>query len=733
MNDREVRVSEIRRSLGLLHAPGAVFEIRALKMGRVKTASGYFDDFQAAAEAAYECDRRGAVGVYLTLNPCEDSLLARAANRMIDWPDNTTTDQEIVRRNWLFIDIDPIRPTGIGSSDEEKQAAQELAAAIEESLRARGWPYPLIADSGNGSYLLYRVDLPNDDDSTMLLKNFYAGLNTPPLECDHANIDKSVFNAARLIRIGGTNNRKGDDTPHRPHRQCVYHEPIDECPVTCVPVEMIQEVASLAETPTQPATPARPHRPPTSVANGMLNYRRLDVPSYLRARGIKSTVKSVDHGTAYLLPCPFDSNHGNSGESAVVQNESGLLTFECKHNSCAGRQWRDFRDAVGPPDRGHWQETSSGRRARLYGETELTEQSDQPPPNFTQLIDSRTLLEMDLRPRFLVRNVLVAGQPAVIGARSKGMKTSIATDLVVSLASGAPFLGEFETERCRVAFLSGESGAATIRDTAWRVAQAKGVEFADISAFWQFELPKLTRHDHLQAIADMITERSLDVLVLDPLYLSLLSVETANLANNLFAMGASLAPLSEIGQATGATIIVLHHFRKTGQNDPDEPAALENLAQSGTAEWARQWILLQRREPYQADGTHKLWMRCGGSTGHAGLYAVDIDEGVYDDANGRHWDVALHSAHDVRAEMRHEKENRKARDLEMRQKDDCRLMFDTVQQTPRETKNVLRQLSGLSNDRATRALQSLMKDGRIRTVDVKKHTKMEVGYEPTGK
>jgi hypothetical protein len=46
---------------------------------------------------------------------------------------------------------------------------------------------------------------------------------------------------------------------------------------------------------------------------------------------------------------------------------------------------------------------------------------------------------------------------------------------------------------------------------------------------------------------------------------------------------------------------------------------------------------------------------------------------------------------------------------------------------------VLRQITGLSNDRARRAILSLVKDDRIRPVDVKKHTKTEVGYEPTGK
>ena len=50
-----------------------------------------------------------------------------------------------------------------------------------------------------------------------------------------AHIDTGVFNAARIIRVGGTTNRKGDDTADRPHRRCKYNMPIEECPVEVVP------------------------------------------------------------------------------------------------------------------------------------------------------------------------------------------------------------------------------------------------------------------------------------------------------------------------------------------------------------------------------------------------------------------------------------------------------------------------------------------------------------------
>ena len=89
--------------------------------------------------------------------------------------------------------------------------------------------------------------------------------------------------------------------------------------------------------------------------------------------------------------------------------------------------------------------------------------------------------------------------------------------------------------------------------------------------------PSSAALDHLAALETVIREQQLEVVIIDPLYLSLLSAETAGSAGNLYAMGAALEPLSRLAQATGCTIILLHHFKKSGIPDPDNPAALEEL------------------------------------------------------------------------------------------------------------------------------------------------------------
>jgi hypothetical protein len=354
------------------------------------------------------------------------------------------------------------------------------------------------------------------------------------------------------------------------------------------------------------------------------------------------------------------------------------------------------------------------------------------PPEFTHLIDSAALLALDIRQRYLVRGMLVQGQPAVIGGRSKTLKTSVAIDLAISLGSGTLYLGHWQTERCRVAVWSGESGAATIRETARRIAAARGIDLTTCDVLWAFSLPKLSHVTHLDHLRQTIIDQGIAVSVIDPLYLALLNTETAGQASNVYAMGAALQPVGEIGQQTGCTMVVLHHFRKSGQADPDEPAALEELAQSGVVEWARQWILLARRSPYASDGRHQLWLRVGGSAGHAGLYALDIAEGIYDPETadgGRRWDVAVHSVADVRTETRRAADDRRAQQISERQSDDRRRMLEALRRCPDgETMRRLRELAGLSGTRAADAVRALVGEGRAEAVEILRYRRRETGY-----
>src|SRR5690606_37816590 len=129
------------------------------------------------------------------------------------------SDADIIRRRWFPVDIDPVRPSGVSSNEEEHQAALARAVEISEFLgREQGWPAPVMADSGNGAHLLYRIDLPNDNESRDLVKRCLEVLDAIFSDCACA-VDTANFNAARIWKMYGTTSRKGDHTEDRPHRK----------------------------------------------------------------------------------------------------------------------------------------------------------------------------------------------------------------------------------------------------------------------------------------------------------------------------------------------------------------------------------------------------------------------------------------------------------------------------------------------------------------------------------
>jgi hypothetical protein len=196
--------------------PDEVYECRILGTCH-GTISGYFDAAEKIYAAAAAWDGK-AMGIYATLNPVNPALLARATNRLIPRAKVTTSDTDILRREWLLIDCDPVRPAGISATDAVHATAIRRAESIAAWLAEQDFPDPVLADSGNGTHLLYRVALANTSESTQLVKTI---LEVVALRFDDAvvKIDTSVFNAARLTKLYGTIAAKGDSTVERPHRR----------------------------------------------------------------------------------------------------------------------------------------------------------------------------------------------------------------------------------------------------------------------------------------------------------------------------------------------------------------------------------------------------------------------------------------------------------------------------------------------------------------------------------
>ena len=285
------------------------------------------------------------------------------------------------------------------------------------------------------------------------------------------------------------------------------------------------------------------------------------------------------------------------------------------------------------------------------------EEEEKPLRQFVRKIKGvMEFIRADYRLTWCVKRVLVLGQAAVVGAPKKSMKTSTMFDLAVALAAGTPFLGEFDVPvPLNTLLLSGESGGFVMQETLARVCQAKGVRLEELDGrlFIGDELPQLGHDEDMEALANFIKDNGITVVIIDPLYLCLLqgSVGRRLDPSNLFDIGPLLQAVARTCLDAGATPLLVHHFRKTGA-DPHELPELEELAYAGIQEFSRQWILLKRRERFvPGSGSHRLWLTVGGSAGHSGEWALDIEEGPMDDEfQGRRWDVSVRPASEARGE-----------------------------------------------------------------------------------
>jgi hypothetical protein len=74
-----------------------------------------------------------------------------------------------------------VRPADISATDEEVRLALERRDAVRDFLsREYGWGEPsAVTQSPNGGGLLYRIDLPNDDDARDLVQRVFYCLAFP--------------------------------------------------------------------------------------------------------------------------------------------------------------------------------------------------------------------------------------------------------------------------------------------------------------------------------------------------------------------------------------------------------------------------------------------------------------------------------------------------------------------------------------------------------------------------
>ena len=302
-------------------------EVRIVDNAYKRTYSGYFTDVDTLLNEIRKYDN---CNIYFTLNAINPACYDREQHdRIVTKPKSTTSDNDIVGRDWILIDIDTKKPSDTNSTDEEKEMAKEVVNNVFKFLRDEGFEKPVVCDSGNGFHLLYKIAMKNNNENTTICKEFLQVLDML-FSNPNVEIDCSTFNSSRICKLYGTFSRKGSNTKKRPQRESKILRIPDEVKIT--PNEYFAKVAAMLPKPEQP-----------SKSNYYSN-EKFDLEAFLNKHhiAVRNIVRTSSFTKYILEECPFNSSH-RAPDSAIFEMSNGGLGFKCLHSSCSQYTWKDFR------------------------------------------------------------------------------------------------------------------------------------------------------------------------------------------------------------------------------------------------------------------------------------------------------------------------------------------------------------------------------------------------------
>lgn len=304
--------------------------------------------------------------IYFVLNQIDEDCYSREQYRQIHTNCKiTTNDNDIVRRKWVLIDFDPVRRTGVSSTDEQLELAYKKATEVYNWLTMQGFMRMVVAMSGNGYHILIPIDIANNRETAKAVEYFLKSMSMF-FSDESIDIDKKVFNASRICKLYGTLASKGQSTERNPHRM----SRLIQVPSPIVPNDfsLIEKIASVAQAAEKPQTTYRQGQP----------YKKFELEEWLNDHGIGYKRETYNGSSKFVLDhCPFNPEH--KGKDAVIfQGDDGAISFHCFHNSCDGKTWRDVRLMYEPDAYSHGYELPSQQRQRQRAMSIVQEQPEMP-------------------------------------------------------------------------------------------------------------------------------------------------------------------------------------------------------------------------------------------------------------------------------------------------------------------------------------------------------------------
>jgi len=536
----------IRRAFDLLVEPGGVVEIRALRVqGGKRTDSGYFNDREKFVSAAEELSGI-APGIYFTLNQIDPALIGFDENKIKKSAVTTTADRNVTQLRWIPFDLDPERPSGISSTDEQHNLALDLVPRLVNWLQDQGVPTESLvsADSGNGAHVLLHVDLPATSESHQLVRQVLRAAAFA-VDTEYVHVDLSVHNAARILKIPGTLAAKGDNTPERPHRLSgLLDAPTRNSLVDC-PTAVLTNIASKVPMP-------EPQSPTTrSGFHDVTSEWTLE--NWLTEYNVGVGPPSPwFNGTKWVFDvCPWNTEHSDRS-AYIVRFDTGAIGAGCHHNGCTDKNWQDLRVLFEP---------NAYSKMANYNE-------DAPPAEtaiFKSVGDLRANLVLlsEVEPesiKWLWQGRIALGKITLLDGDPGQLKSTITLDLAARVTTGSRMPDGTDGVNGGVVLVTYEDGLA---DTVRPRLDAAGADSTRVTAIASVgdgndtRLPSIP--DDLNSIREAIAQVGALLVIIDPLMAALGGSVNSHHDQDVRH---ALAPLAQLAEESGVAVLVVRHLNK---------------------------------------------------------------------------------------------------------------------------------------------------------------------------
>ena len=248
---------------------------------------------------------------------------------------------------------------------------------------------------------------------------------------------------------------------------------------------------------------------------------------------------------------------------------------------------------------------------------------DRPGDGLFRTYSTAELLALGGEITWRAKGLMVHPTHGMVAGEQKTLKTYVEMFMDISIAAGVPVFGRFDVpEACTVLSYVGEGGRVPHKGRLERVAEAIGVDLANIPLFTSYDVAPIDSDRFQKSLQRDLRDHQPGAVGIDPYYAY---HGTASDPRSLHAEGSLLADLSGRCADAGAGLRIVNHYNQTGTG-----RGLHRITMAGAAEWCDSWWLLSHREPPNVpDGEFKLLLEVGSRQWGGSEWDLDLNLGPF--------------------------------------------------------------------------------------------------------